>query len=71
MGLPPDTKGTGDFKRLLDKLQHENARQTYKLQLPAYLRATGGRALFDLHVLLPHEVLQQELATANLDAPRS
>ena len=66
MSLPPDTKGTGDFKRLLDSVTKSDARDTYVLILPANVRSAGGRAPFALHVLLPHEVLQEDMEKRNM-----
>ena len=66
LSLPPDAKGSGDFKRRLDQLAPASSCKTYVVECPAYVRAAGGRATFGLHVLLPHELLLQDLENANM-----
>ena len=66
MALPPDAKGTGDFKRLLDQVGKTNTRELYVVDVPAYIRAAGGRSNFGLHCLLPHELLMQDVEGLNL-----
>ena len=65
IGLPPDTVGSGDFKRLLTKVLRGSA-ETYILPVPAYLRSTGTRGDYGLHTLLPHEALINELQGTEL-----
>ena len=71
LGLPPWTKGTGDFKRLLDKKIGQEGPRLYSLNMPMYSRKQDTRALQPLPVLLPHELLEQELANEDLAALRS
>ena len=69
-GLPPDTKGTGDFKRLVDKqtMRAEGGDRMpnfYFMNGPFYSRNMGNIEM-DLPVVLLHEALLRELEGKNL-----
>ena len=71
LGLPPWTKGSGDFKRLLDKKVPSKGPSTYRLAAPCYSRKEGTRAPKNLAVLLPHEMLQVEMQHEDMEALQS
>ena len=68
LGMPPSTKGTGDFKRTLEKFIQEGAPDTYVVPMPAFERSAGEKSMKQLHCMLPHEMLAKEAAQLNLRA---
>ena len=68
MGLPPWTKGSGDFKRLLDKRVPRKGPNVYHLAAPTYSRKEGKRAQQNLAVLLPHELLEVDMQDEDMAA---
>ena len=66
IALPPDTVGSGDFKRLLDRFLQKDTPDTYILEAPAFIRAMNGKGVYSFHCMLPHEGLMQELENADL-----
>ena len=71
LGLPPWTKGSGDFKRLLDKRVPAKGPHTYQFAAPTYSRREGQRGVQNLAVLLPHELLEQDLQREDMASLKS
>ena len=67
IALPPSTLGSGDFKRLLDKVLQCHGPDTYVVEAPAFIRNTGGKGSHAFHCILPHEGLAMELAGMDLE----
>ena len=61
IGKSPATKGSGDFKRTLDRYMHQDLPDSYSVPVPAYSRASEERAICQLDCVLPHEMLQRDV----------
>ena len=57
----PATKGSGDFKRTLDKYLQQDLPDSYSVPVSAYSRASAERMTWQLQCVLPHEMLQRDL----------
>ena len=68
ISLPPDTVGSGDFKRLLDKVLPNYCPESYVVEAPAFIRSLGRKDLYGFHCLLPHEGLVMELEGQDLQS---
>ena len=65
-GLSPETKSSGDFKRLLDRRAKAELPDCYEVPTPAYLRRAGGKGVWPMPTLLPHELLRREMEGENI-----
>ena len=61
LGLPPDNKGTGDYKRKVDQYLRGTHHTTYLLPVPVFDKSKGARCIKKLHTLPIHEMVEKEL----------
>ena len=68
IALPPWNQGSGDFARLIAKVNRKNPTgpDLYMVKCPSYQRRALRKMMWDLPVVLPHEALANELEGADL-----
>ena len=67
IALPPDTKGSGDFKRAV-RSQFKIPLDSYTFDVPCFSRAEGDRAVYPLVTYPIHEVVEHELSTLEVES---
>ena len=68
LALPPETRSSGDFKRVITLHMRDHFQGMYTVPLPVWSQADGLRTSHQMQTLPIHEVVQQELSDLDVHA---